>query len=43
MKKKIREIWMIFDLAYNPGGWLILYAVLKNGVAEGVTSDPHDT
>ena len=29
--------------AYNWGGWLILYALLKNGVAEGVASDPHDT
>ena len=29
--------------AYNLGGWLILLAFLKNGVAEGVTSDPHDT
>ena len=28
---------------YNPGGWLILQALLKSGVAEGVTSDPHDT
>ena len=25
--------------AYNPGRWLIL----KNGVAKGVASDPHDT
>ena len=28
---------------YNPGLWLILSALLKNGVAEGVASDPHDT
>jgi hypothetical protein len=28
---------------YNWGGWLSLYALLKNGVAEGVASDPHDT
>ena len=28
--------------AYNPGGWLILWALLKNGVAEGVASDPRD-
>ena len=28
--------------AHNPGGWLILKALLKNGVAEGVASDPHD-
>ena len=24
-------------------GWLILRALLKNGVDEGITSDPHDT
>ena len=29
--------------AYNPGLWLILYALMKNGVAEGVAPDPHDT
>ena len=29
--------------AYNPGLWIILYALLKNGVAEGVAFDPHDT
>ena len=29
--------------AYNPGLWLILQALLKNGVAKGVASDPHDT
>ena len=29
--------------AYNPERWLILKAVLKNGVAEGVAPDPHDT
>ena len=29
--------------AYNPRGWLILQALLKNGVTEGVTSNPHDT
>ena len=28
--------------AHNPGKWLILLALLKNGVAEGVASDPHD-
>ena len=28
---------------YNWGGWLILYALLKNGVAKGVASDSHDT
>ena len=28
---------------YNPGLWLILSALLKNGVAEGVASDSHDT
>jgi hypothetical protein len=27
---------------YNWGGWLILYALLKNRVTEGVASDPHD-
>ena len=27
---------------YNWGGWLILLALLKNGVAEGVASDSHD-
>ena len=29
--------------AYNPAGWLFLQALLKNGVAEGVTSDSLDT
>ena len=29
--------------AYDPGLWLILWALLKNGVAEGVASDPNDT
>ena len=29
-------------LILNPGLWLILKALLKNGVAEGVASDPHD-
>ena len=29
--------------AHNPGKWLILKALLKNGVAEGVASDSHDT
>ena len=29
--------------AYNLGGWLILLTLLKNGVAEGVASNPHDT
>jgi hypothetical protein len=29
--------------AYNPGLRLILQALLKNGVAEGDASDPHDT
>jgi hypothetical protein len=29
--------------AYNPGLWLILYALLKNEVAKVVPSDPHDT
>ena len=29
--------------AYNPGKWLIFWAVLKNGVAEGVASNSHDT
>ena len=29
--------------AYNPGLWLISSALLKNGVTEGVASDPHDT
>ena len=28
---------------YNRGGWLILEALLKNGVAEGVASESHDT
>ena len=28
--------------AYNPGLWMILCALLKNGVAEGVPSDTHD-
>ena len=28
---------------YNPAGWLILKALLKNGVEEGVASDLHDT
>ena len=28
---------------YNRVGWLILQALLKNGVAEGVASDSHDT
>ena len=28
---------------YNPGGRLILKVLLKNGIAEGVTFDPHDT
>ena len=28
---------------YNGGGWLILKALLKNVVTEGVASDPHDT
>ena len=28
--------------AHNPKEWLILYALLKNGVAKGVASDPHD-
>ena len=32
-----------FRDAYNPGLWLILQAHLRNGVAEGVASDPHDT
>ena len=29
--------------AYIPGKWLILQAVLKNGVPKGVASDSHDT
>ena len=29
--------------AHNPGKWLILEALLKNGVAEVVASDSHDT
>ena len=28
---------------YNYREWLILKTLLKNEVAEGVTSDPHDT
>ena len=28
---------------HNRGGWLILQALLKNEVAEGVASNPHDT
>ena len=28
---------------YNQGGWLILKALLKSGVAKGVASDSHDT
>ena len=28
---------------YNRRGWLILLALLKNGVAESVASDSHDT
>jgi hypothetical protein len=29
--------------AYNLGLWLLLKVLLKNRVAEGVASDPHDT
>ena len=28
---------------YNRGGWLILSALLKNGVNEGVATESHDT
>ena len=28
--------------AYNPGKWLILLALLKNWVAEGIASDVND-
>ena len=27
---------------YNRGGWIILYDLLNEWVAEGVASDPHD-
>ena len=37
------SLWKSNQHAYNPGGWLILKALLKNGVAKGVASDSHDT
>ena len=40
---KLAKLGKACQDAYNLEGWLILLAVLKNGVAEGVASDPHDT
>ena len=40
---ELAKLGKAFQEAYSLGGWLILQALLKNGVAEGVTSDPHDT
>ena len=40
---ELAELDQVSQDAYNPGGWLIFKAVLKNGVAKVVASDPHDT
>ena len=40
---KVAKLGKSTQDSYNLGGWLILLYLLKNGVAEGVASDPHDT
>ena len=40
--RTLRQAGKASQNAHNPGEWLILKALLKNGVAEGVASDPHD-
>ena len=41
--EKVAKLGKSNQDAHNPGKWLILQALLKNWVAEGVASDSHDT
>ncbi len=41
--EKVSKLCKSNQDTHNPGKWLILKVLLKNWVAEGVASDPHDT
>ena len=42
-KSNFRTLRLAAKARQSIPGWLILRALLKNGVDEGITSDPHDT